>query len=121
MQKPAGRRSVARRALVFAEQLHKDLSRIHAFIGDDRFDSFVPLLKRSTSKLVAQPGLGRPFRAHTASPRVRAMVEHIGRRLNTDDLRELVIDEHVILYAVTSSKVLVLSVRNQLESGFHFG
>lgn len=112
---------MAKRTLVFTEQLHKDLARIHAFIGDERFDAFVPLLKRSIARVTSRPGLGRPLLGLNASPRVRAMILHIGKRLGTDELRELVIDGHVVLYAVTASKVFVLSVRNQLESGFHLG
>ncbi|MGV3625220.1 MAG: type II toxin-antitoxin system RelE/ParE family toxin [Archangium sp.] len=112
---------MARRALVFTEQLHKDLARIHEFIGDENFDAFVPSLKRAVSKLTSRPGLGRPFQHHQASPRVRAMALHIGQRLGTDDLRELVLVEHTVLYAVTTTKIFILSIRNQLESGFQLG
>lgn len=112
---------MAKRSVVFTEQLHKDLARIHDFVGDEAFDEFLRLLKRSVAKLTTRTGIGRPLQLERASPRVRALVRHIGQRLGTGELRELVLEEHVVLYAVTASRVFVLSLRNQREDGFHFG
>ncbi len=111
---------MANRSLVFTRHLREDLRRIQRYVGDERFDGFVSALKASLARLSSRPGLGRPFQPSREAPQARALIRHIAARLRTDDVRELVGGEHLVLYAVTKTHVYQLSLRHQLEAGYEF-
>jgi hypothetical protein len=71
----------------------------------------VPLLSQQANvgRLYARGQLPRP------------LLERIAARLGGGVLRELVVDEYLVLYLVGEKRVALLSMRHQRELDFDFG
>ena len=74
-------------------------------------DQVLPLLRRQANvgRLYARGSLPRP------------LVERIAARLGGGVLRELVLDEYLVLYLVGEKRIALLSIRHQRELDFDFG
>ena len=71
--------------------------------------SFAPESGRPARFLEARTGWGR-FQAHRAV--------QLARALGVPGLRELVLSRHVVLYAHSDQKVLLLSLRHERQLGY---
>jgi hypothetical protein len=71
----------------------------------------VPLLRQ-------QPNVGRLY---ARGPLPGPLVERIAARLGGGVLRELVLDEYLVLYLVGEKRISLLSIRHQRELDFDFG
>ncbi len=56
---------------------------------------------------------------HCGSP--PPIVERVRQRLGGGVLREVLVEENVVLYLVRSKEVVMLSIRHQRELDFDFG
>lgn len=74
-------------------------------------DEFLPLLRQ-------QGHVGRPYERGEQG---RPIIENIRARLGGGVLRELVVDEYMVLYLVSPKRVVLMSIRHQRELDFDFG
>jgi hypothetical protein len=82
-------------------------------------------IARARAMLSFSPGSGRPARfleAKTAWGRFQAeQARHLARQLGCPELREFVLERHVLLYAHSGSEVVLLSVRRERQLGYRPG
>lgn len=87
-----------------------------------RFKQLQSELVRARSLLSFSPTSGRPARfldAKTGWGRFQAQqAVELSRSLGMPELRELVLARHVLLYAHSESKVLLLALRHERQSGY---
>lgn len=74
-------------------------------------DAVLPLLRQ-------QPHLGR---LHHEGQLPRPVIERVRGRLGGGTLREVLLDEYVILYLVREKQLALLSIRHGREVDFDFG
>ncbi len=69
------------------------------------------------------PRAGRDFVARNpASPKVVEAVEQVRALMRADiELREYVLDDYLVLYAIRKQTVYLLTLRHHRQSGFEFG
>ncbi len=110
----------AKRALHHSANFERTLLRLEAFLDDpDRFDGLLDALERRCANLERLPGLGRPFTVGDDDGALsRAAYDVFMAAHPGVELRELVLDEHVLLYAVTRDAIIVLGLRHQREAGY---
>lgn len=87
-----------------------------------RFKQLQSELVRARSLLSFSPTSGRPARfldAKTGWGRFQAQqAVELSRSLGMPELRELVLARHVLLYAHSESKVLLLALRHERQSAY---
>lgn len=87
-----------------------------------RFQQLQSELVRARSLLSFSPTSGRPARfldAKTGWGRFQAQqAVELSRSLGMPELRELVLARHVLLYAHSESKVLLLALRHERQSAY---
>jgi hypothetical protein len=77
------------------------------------------LLERVVPNLEQFPAMGRPFLARKArSVESRAIVERLVARIGDGEIREYVIADYFILYALIEDTVYLLSVRHHQQLSF---
>lgn len=74
-------------------------------------DELLPLLRQ-------QANVGRPYERGEPG---RPIIENIRARRGGGVLRELVVDDYVVLYLVTAKQVALMSIRHGRELDFDFG
>jgi hypothetical protein len=75
-------------------------------------------------ELLAQfPRAGRDFVIRNpASPKVAQAIEQVHALMGTDiELREYLLDDYLVLYAVRRRTLYLLTLRHHRQSGFDFG
>ena len=78
------------------------------------------LLERVIPNLEQFPAMGRPFLAREArSVEGRATIERLIARVGDGDVREYVIGDYLILYALIDDTVYLLSIRHHLQLSFN--
>ena len=88
----------------------------HAYdaLLDDLLQTAIPSLER-------YPRIGKPFLAREPrSIESRAAVERLRARLGRGEIREIVVGDHVILYAFIGGTVYLLSIRHHRQLSFDF-
>jgi ParE toxin of type II toxin-antitoxin system, parDE len=77
------------------------------------------LLEKVIPNLEHFPAMGRPFLAREArSVEGRAMVERLTARVGDGDVREYLIGDYLILYALIDDNVYLLSIRHHQQLSF---
>lgn len=96
-------------------------------IQNDALPAAQRLLDRALDELpelLAQfPRMGREFLARNPeTPQVAAAQEQARALLDTDvELREFILDDYLVLYAIKGRTVYLLSLRHHRQSTFTFG
>lgn len=112
------------RTPVFTENFIRNLDAIqfflkpggsHAFkaLLDRLFNDIVPLLRR-------YPQSGRSFLAHPArSKESQTLLRKLKAKMRKgDDLREFVVDEHLLLYLLRGTRIIFLSIKHHRQLSF---
>jgi len=113
-----------RLAPVFADNFLRNLDAIEAFLKpegtrafqrllDRLFDDVIPLLTRF-------PDAGRNFLRHPIRSReARTLVRKVTSLLApTDDLREFVVDDYILLYLRRGKQLIFLSIKHHRQLSF---
>lgn len=114
----------------FTANFEANLEAIELFVADGDFpEGFDRLLDELGSRVIPNlerfPTMGRPFMARqpesleAASKQelLRAMLARLGK---SSDIREYVMGDHLLLYAVVSDAVYLLSIRHHKQLSFDF-
>ena len=87
-----------------------------------RFAKLKAQLREMLDVLAWSPASGRPARflaARSAQARLRAdAVLNLARQAGLPDLREYIIDQHVVLYAHAEREVLLLAIKHQRQLAY---
>jgi plasmid stabilization system protein ParE len=108
----------------FARNFSANLDDIQAFLGAEKASSFARLFKRLVADVVPQvcrfPLSGRSFLERPLlSTQALALAERLKERLQEgDDLRELIVDDYLILYLVRGKEVLFLSIKHHRQLSY---
>ena len=106
---------------VFTENFSANLTHIREFLGPDARRAFQRLLARLFDETVPtlceflQPGrkfLTRPLwsaKAGTLEKKLRSSLR------KGDDLRELIVDEHLVLYLIRGNRLVFLSIKHHRQ------
>ncbi|MEW6677007.1 MAG: type II toxin-antitoxin system RelE/ParE family toxin [Pseudomonadota bacterium] len=90
-----------------------------------RYTRLKALLREMLDVLAWSPGSGRPARflaARSAQARLRvAAVLELARQTGLPNLREYVVDQHVVLYAHAEDEVLLLAIKHQRQLAYSAG
>ena len=109
---------MTRRKVVVTANFNRNLDGLEAF-RTDHPQAFVRALGKLDGELVPllrqQANVGRLY----AVP--RPLIERIAARLGGGVLRELVVDEYLVLSLVGQKRIALLSIRHQRELDFDFG
>ncbi len=87
---------------------------VHAYdrLLESLLDTVIPNLERF-------PRMGRPFLARPAlSIESRALIERLKARIGRGEIRECLSDDYLILYALISDAVYLLSIRHHRQVSF---
>lgn len=109
---------------VFTENFSANLTDIEAFLGSEGRAAYKRLLNRlfdeSIPTLCRFPQSGRPFLNHAIkSTKAETLTKDLRRLLGKDDeVREYIMDEHLILYLVHRDKVVFLSAKHHRQLSF---
>lgn len=109
---------------VFTENFSTNLTDIEAFLGSEGRSVYKRLLNRlfteSIPTLCRFPQSGRPFLNHAIkSTKAKALTKDLRRLLGKGgEVREYIMDEHLILYLVRRDKVVFLSVKHHRQLSF---
>ena len=108
----------------FTENFSANLSAIEAFLEPHSRTAFRRFLDRLYDEAIPTlcrfPQSGRSFVAHAVkSTKAKVLSKHLGKLLNQgDDLREFVMDEHLVLYLVRRDQVIFLAVKHHRQLSF---
>jgi hypothetical protein len=84
-----------------------------------RFSKLKAQLREMLDVLAWSPASGRPARflaARSAQARLRAeAVLNVARQAGLPDLREYIVEQHVVLYAHAGHEVLLLAIKHQRQ------
>ncbi len=109
---------------VFTQNFAENLGAIEAFLGDKRRAAFRHLVSRLLDDLVPTlcrfPFSGRSFLTYPIrSLEARAAVRRLKRSLQpSDNLREFILDEYLLLYLVRGDQVIFLSIKHHRQLSF---
>ena len=109
---------------VFTENFSANLTTIRAFLGSEGDAAFHKLLERVFDDIVPTlcrfPQSGRSFLAHTIqSTKAKTLVRKLrGRLRKSDDLREFIVDDYLLLYLVRGERLVFLSVKHHRQLSF---
>lgn len=109
---------------VFTENFSANLTDIEAFLGSEGRAAYKRLLNRlfteSIPTLCRFPQSGRPFLNHAIkSTKAETLTRDLHRLLGKDDeVKEYIMDEHLILYLVRRDKIVFLSVKHHRQLSF---
>jgi len=110
--------------LFFTENFTANLDEIQSFLSVEGQSAFQRLLKRLFDNLCPQvsrlPLSGRSFLAHHAgSDEAETLFERIRERLRPgDDLRELLVDDYVVLYLVRRTRIYFIAIKHHRQLSF---
>jgi len=109
---------------VFTENFSANLTDIEVFLGSEGRAAYKRLLNRlfteSIPTLCRFPQSGRPFLSHTIkSTKAETLTKDLRRLLGKgSEVREYIMDEHLILYLVRRDKFVFLSVKHHRQLSF---
>lgn len=90
--------------------------------ADTRFRALRRALREMVAVLAWSPGSGRPARflsGRSAQARLRVeRVRALAAGAGLPDLREYVVERHVVLYAHSDSEVVLLALKHQRQLGY---
>lgn len=115
---------MAEKRPVFTENFSANLTDIEAFLGSEGRAAYKRLLNRlfteSIPTLCKFPQSGRSFLNHAIkSTKAETLTKDLRRLLGKDDeVREYIMDEHLILYLVRRNKVVFLSLKHHRQLSF---
>jgi len=110
----------------FTENFATNLDSLRLFLEPEGRSAFRRLLGRLFDDIVPTlcrfPQLGRPFLVHTVgSVEAQALLERLEAALRKgDDLREFVVEEHIILYLVRRNRLYFLAIKHHRQLSFDF-
>jgi plasmid stabilization system protein ParE len=116
----AGRRF----APVFAENFLRNLDAIESFLKPEGVAAFQRLLDRLLDDVVPMltrfPDAGRNFLQHPIRSReARTLVRKLKSLLSrTDDLREFVVDDYLLLYLLRGRELIFLAIKHHRQLSF---
>jgi plasmid stabilization system protein ParE len=109
---------------VFTENFSANLRAIENFLGPDHDAAFRILLKRLFDDIIPTlcrfPQSGRSFLAHAIqSTRAKNITKKLRARLEkSDDLREFILDDYLLLYLVRGDRIVFLSIKHHRQLSF---
>lgn len=107
------------RRVEYARNFAENLVHIGSFLEDEpRFRQLLSSLQTRCERLGRLAGLGRPFVMERPNQPAWAGIQGLQNELGATELRELVVGDYLVLYAVTTRRVTVLAVRHQREAGY---
>jgi hypothetical protein len=115
---------MADRRPVFTENFSSNLTAIQTFLGPEREAIFRQLLNRLFDEIVPTlcrfPQSGRSFLAHPIhSTTAETLVKKLHSRIKKgDELREFVVDDYLLLYLLSGSRLVFLSVKHHRQLSF---
>jgi hypothetical protein len=115
---------MADRRPVFTENFSSNLTAIQTFLGPERVAVFRQLLNRLFDEIVPTlcrfPQSGRSFLAHPIhSTTAETLVKKLHSRIKKgDELREFVVDDYMLLYLLSGSRLVFLSVKHHRQLSF---
>ena len=110
--------------LFFTENFTANLDEIQSFLSVAGQSAFQRLLKRLFDDLCPQvsrfPLSGRSFLAHHAgSDEAEKLFERVQESLRAgDDLRELVVDDYIVLYLVRRTRIYFIAIKHHRQLSF---
>jgi hypothetical protein len=114
----------AKSRLLFTRNFIANLDSIQSFLGHEGSATFRRLLTRifdDTGPVISRfPLSGRSFLIHRArSKEAQVLIERLKRMLRKgDDIREVVVDDYVVLYLVRRTRVYFLAIRHHRQLSF---
>jgi len=115
---------MAARRPVFTENFSTNLTAIRTFLGPERESAFQYLLDRLFHEIVPTlcrfPQSGRSFLSRSIrSTSAQTLVKKLqGRLEESDDLREFIADDYLLLYLLRGNLVVFLSVKHHRQLSF---
>ena len=109
--------------IFFTANFTVNLDEIHLFLSEGRL-AFQRLLDRLFDDICPQlsrfPLSGRSFIGHHAgSAEAEKLFERVQERLRPgDDLRELVVDDYVVLYLVRRTRIYFVAIKHHRQLSF---
>lgn len=109
---------------IFTRNFSANLDEIEAFLGAEAASPFAQLFERLVTGVVPQvcrfPLSGRSFLERSIlSTQAHALVERLKERLREgDDIRELIVDDYVVLYLVRGKDVVFLSIKHHRQLSY---
>lgn len=112
---------------VFTENFSSNLVLIETFLGTPGNAAFQRLLDRLFAEIVPVlcrfPQSGRSFLSRSIkSAKAKALARRLRRLLRqSDDIRECIMDDYLILYVVRRDRIVFLSVKHHRQLSFDLG
>ena len=109
---------------VFTENFSANLTTIQTFLGPEGSEVFQGLLERIFDEVVPTlcrfPHSGRAFLAHAIhSAKAKNLVRKLRSRLaKSDDLREYIVDDYLLLYLLRGNQLVFLSIKHHRQLSF---
>jgi plasmid stabilization system protein ParE len=108
----------------FTRNFSTNLDDIEAFLGAEGASSFAKIFDRLINDVVPQvcrfPLSGRSFLERSIlSTQAQALAERLKERLQKgDDIRELIVDDYLVLYLVRGKDVVFLSIKHHRQLSY---
>ena len=110
--------------LFFTDNFTANFDEVQSFLSIEGQSAFQRLVKHLFDNLCPQvsrfPLSGRSFIAHHAgSAEAEELIERVRDRLRPgDDLRELVVDDYVVLYLVGRTRIYFMAIKHHRQLSF---
>jgi len=110
--------------LFFTQNFTANLDEIQSFLSVEGRSAFQRLLNRLFDDICRQitrfPLSGRSFLEHHAgSTEADELIQNVRRRVRPgDELRELVVDDYVVLYLVRRTRIYFIAIRHHRQLSF---
>lgn len=112
------------RTPVFTENFVRNLDAIQSFEGPEGVRAFNHFLDRLFDDIIRMlrqyPQSGRSFLAHPVrSKESQTLLRRLKARMKKgDDLREFVMDHHLVLYLLRGTQIIFLSIKHHRQLSF---
>jgi plasmid stabilization system protein ParE len=113
-----------RARLLFTDNFARNLDAIESFLSVEGRTAFQRLLDRLFEDICPQlarfPKSGRFFLEHqVGSTQARALLERLEEKLRAgDELRELVVDDFVVLYLIRGNRIYFLAIKHHRQLSY---
>jgi hypothetical protein len=108
----------------FTENFSSNLTAIEAFVTPHSRTAFHRFLDRLFDDVIPTicrfPKSGRPFLVHAVkSSKAKVLRTNLGKHLNeTDDLREFIMDDYIVLYLQRRDQAIFLAAKHHRQLSF---
>jgi plasmid stabilization system protein ParE len=108
----------------FTRNFSANLDDIEAFLGDEAASSFTRLFEKLVNDVVPQvchfPLSGRSFLERSIlSTETQVLAEKLKARLEEgDEIRELIVDDYLVLYLVRGKNIVFLSIKHHRQLSY---